>query len=91
MALETNHRALTETDTLGGRISLARDASTLSIDNAAKMVGVESDVWSAWENDRSEPGCEYLEPIAASLEVSEAWLSTGIGVGPRWPDDETLF
>ncbi len=57
----TNHKALTDTDTLGGRISLARDASALSLDNAAKMVGVESDVWSAWENDRSEPGREYLE------------------------------
>jgi transcriptional regulator with XRE-family HTH domain len=55
------------------------------------MVGVESDVWSAWENDRSEPGREYLETIAASLQVSGLWLSTGFGLGPRWPGDETLF
>lgn len=87
----TNHKALTDTDTLGGRISLARDASALSLDNAAKMVGVESDVWSAWENDRSEPGREHLETIAASLQVSGVWLSTGFGLGPRWPGDETLF
>jgi len=70
---------------------LARDASALSLDTAAKMVGVESEVWSAWENDRSEPAHAYLETIAASLHVSEIWLSTGFGPGPRWPSDEALF
>lgn len=86
-----DHMAFTSADTLGGRISLARDASTLSLENAAKLVGVESEVWSAWENDRSDPGTHYIEAIGASLRVSGVWLSTGFGLGPRWPNDETLF
>ncbi|MDQ1183036.1 transcriptional regulator [Agrobacterium larrymoorei] len=91
MERRTNHRALTDNDTLGGRISLARDASALSLVTAAKMVGVDSEVWSAWENDRSEPAHAYMETIAASLHVSGTWLATGFGPGPRWPSDEALF
>lgn len=90
MYRRTDHMALTVTDTLGGRISLARDASALSLDDAAKLAGVEKDVWSAWENDRSDPGSDYIETIATSLRVSGVWLSTGFGLGPRWQSDETL-
>ena len=69
---------------------MARDASELSLEDAARMAGVESDVWSAWENDRSDPGNDHIETIATSLRVSGVWLLTGFGLGPRWPGDEAL-
>jgi transcriptional regulator with XRE-family HTH domain len=71
-------------DTLGGRISLARDACDVSVDDAADMTGVDRDVWQAWENDRDAPIATDLEIVARSLQVSLAWLITGRGVGPKW-------
>ena len=71
-------------DTLGGRISLARDATDHSVDDAAHMSGVDRSVWEAWENDRDAPIATDLEIVARSLQVSLGWLITGRGVGPKW-------
>ncbi|WP_160003578.1 helix-turn-helix domain-containing protein [Rhizobium sp. 18055] len=71
-------------DTIGGRISLARDAVDLPIDDAARRLGITPDMWSAWENDRAEPFADSLEAIACTLEVSLAWLVSGHGRGPIW-------
>ncbi|MGA1833648.1 helix-turn-helix domain-containing protein [Rhizobium wenxiniae] len=71
-------------DTLGGRISLARDARDISVEEAAQSLGIEPGTWSAWENDRSEPLCDRLEMMASVLQVSVAWLADGRGTGPRW-------
>lgn len=66
-------------DTLGGRISLARDACDLSIEDVAEMTGVHPDVWFAWENDRDAPIPSHLETVALSLKVSLPWLLNGRG------------
>lgn len=71
-------------DTLGGRISLARDACELSIEDAAEMTGVDADAWLAWENDRDEPLATQIEAIAGCLKVSLYWLLSGRGSGPEW-------
>ncbi len=42
-----------EQDTIGGRISLAREALDLSPIEAAGAVDVGPAVWSDWERDRS--------------------------------------
>lgn len=81
---------LFDQDTLGGRISLARDACSLSIDDAAEMTGVNREVWCAWENDRSDPGVSHIDNVAASLKVSLLWLAIGRGPGPEWPEDNLL-
>ena len=41
--------------TLGGRISLAREASGLTVAQVVKRLGVRVATYSAWETDRSEP------------------------------------
>ncbi|CAN7630530.1 helix-turn-helix domain-containing protein [Neorhizobium sp. LjRoot104] len=82
--------APTDSDTLGGRMSLARDISALSIEEAAQMTGVHRDVWQAWENDRSDPGVGHIDNIAASLNVSVLWLAIGLGPGPGWPSDPSV-
>lgn len=74
-------------DTLGGRMSLARDACALSIEDAAHMTGVHTEVWRNWENDRSDPGASHIDNVAASLNVSLLWLAIGRGPGPRWPEE----
>lgn len=71
-------------DTIGGRISLARDARDISVDEAASRIGIEPDTWSAWENDRAEPYLSRVGPMAELLHVSVGWLVSGEGSGPRW-------
>jgi transcriptional regulator with XRE-family HTH domain len=73
-------------DTLGGRISLARDALDLSVEDAARVLGVEYDTWLHWENDRSEPRANRLSMLAGVLQVSLSWLLTGHGHGPDWEE-----
>jgi HTH-type transcriptional regulator, cell division transcriptional repressor len=73
-------------DTIGGRISLARDARDISIDEAARVLGVEPGTWQSWENDRAEPRSNRLDMMAGVLQVSVAWLMSGSGVGPRWSE-----
>ncbi|WP_313760355.1 helix-turn-helix transcriptional regulator [Rhizobium sp.] len=74
-----------EDDTMGGRMSLARDAVKLSIEAAARNLGITPDIWASWENDRAAPAAGNLETIADTLEVSLAWLLRGHGAGPTWP------
>ena len=69
-------------DTLGGRISLARDAAGLSIEQAAQRLGVMTESWNAWERDRDVPRVNRLTMMAGLLGVSPSWLLAGMGAGP---------
>lgn len=70
-------------DTIGGRISLARDALDVSAQSMAEVVGVETSTWCDWENDRAAPRANRLATIAGVLSVSLPWLLTGRGAGPK--------
>ncbi|KPF44153.1 helix-turn-helix domain-containing protein [Rhizobium sp. G187] len=69
-------------DTLGGRLSMARDAVELTPADVANRVGVRRDTLLAWESDRSEPRPSKLVDLAGILGVSPMWLMTGLGSGP---------
>lgn len=69
-------------DTLGGRISLARETIGLSAEEAAERLGVLPASWSAWECDRDVPRANRLTMMAGILGVSPSWLLTGRGSGP---------
>ncbi|WLS04968.1 helix-turn-helix domain-containing protein [Shinella oryzae] len=69
-------------DTLGGRISFARETIGLSAEEAAERLGVLPVSWSAWECDRDVPRANRLTMMAGILGVSTAWLLTGRGSGP---------
>ncbi|MCJ8518729.1 transcriptional regulator with XRE-family HTH domain [Pseudorhizobium tarimense] len=73
-----------EDDTLGGRISLARDAAALSVEEMASILGVEERTWSSWENDRAAPRANRLGMLAGVLQVSIGWLLSGRGTGPGY-------
>ena len=71
-------------DTLGGGISLARDVADLSVEETAWIVGVETETWTNWENDRAAPRANRLEMLAGVLQVSVAWMLSGRGRGPDY-------
>lgn len=77
-------------DTLGGRLSAARDASGLSLADIANRIGVKRENLLAWETDRSEPRPSNLIDLAATLGVSPMWLMTGLGSGPIEDGDIAL-
>jgi transcriptional regulator with XRE-family HTH domain len=75
---------IADDDTTGGRMSLARDASQMSIGEVSSVVGVTPQTWHDWENDRAAPRANRLFMIAGVLQVSPTWLLCGKGVGPAW-------
>ena len=76
-------------DTLGGRISLARDSAGLSIEDAADQLGVLVESWTAWECDGSLPRANRITMMAGILGVSPSWLLSGMGQGPTGRPDST--
>ncbi len=76
----------TDFDTLGGRISRARDGLNLSTAQLARRLGVKSSTVNDWETDRSEPRANRVTMLAGVLGVSPTWLLTGIGESPAAPE-----
>lgn len=72
-------------DTVGGRISRARDAAGLSVKEIAWQLGVKIATVNAWESDRSLPGSLRLNRLAGMLGVSISWLLHGVGIAPTEP------
>lgn len=68
--------------TLGGRISIAREAASLSSAEVARRLGIKSETLRNWETDRSEPRSNRLTMLAGVLNVSPGWLLSGRGEGP---------
>jgi HTH-type transcriptional regulator, cell division transcriptional repressor len=78
-------------DTLGGRLSRAREASGMSLKDLAWRLGVKKATVQIWESDRAEPGSHRLTMLAGLLQVSLSWLLHGVGTGPsELHDDEAV-
>ncbi|MFT4180505.1 MAG: helix-turn-helix transcriptional regulator [Rhizobium sp.] len=75
-------------DTLGGRISMARDAAGITLESLANQLGVKQETMLAWESDRSEPSPSLLTMMASLFSVSPAWLMSGTGDGPGEDSDQ---
>lgn len=73
-------------DTLGGRLSLARESRALSVEQLAAATACSPDTLRYWESDRAAPDAERLHLLASILDVTAAWLMTGFGHGPNWDD-----
>ena len=69
-------------DTIGGRLSAAREAAGKSVSQVARHLGVKSKTLADWENDRSEPRANRLVMLSGLLNVTPTWLLTGHGSGP---------
>lgn len=66
-------------DTMGGRISRAREDMQIASAQLARRLGVKSNTVRDWENDRAEPRANRVVMLAGVLGVSPTWLLTGIG------------
>lgn len=69
-------------DTIGGRLSRARDASGLTFRQLAWRLGVKIATIKAWESDRSQPSAQRMAHLAGLLQVSLSWIIHGVGLGP---------
>lgn len=69
-------------DTIGGRISRAREAGGLTTNELARRIGVKNTTMQSWENDRSEPRSNKLVMLSGVLNVSPSWLIMGDGEAP---------
>ena len=56
--------------TLGGRLYASRQNAGMSLNLAARLLGVKSSTLKSWENDRSEPRVNKLVALAGLLGVS---------------------
>lgn len=72
-----------DNDTLGGRLSRAREAANYTEARFARTLGIKKQTLLSWETDRSEPRANRLIMIAGLLGVSPAWLLHGIGESPQ--------
>lgn len=70
-------------DTIGGRLSRARDATGMTPAELARRIGVKTSTLNAWESDRSEPRANKLTMLAGVLNVSLSWLLYGVGSAPE--------
>ncbi len=66
-------------ETLGGRLQNARERRGLSINDVAKLSGVQKKTLMNWELDRSEPRSNRLIQLAGVLGVQAAFLLDGQG------------
>ncbi|MBA3448728.1 MAG: helix-turn-helix transcriptional regulator [Pseudaminobacter sp.] len=76
------YEEMPDLDTIGGRLSRARDASGLSIRQLALRLGVKMATISNWESDRAQPGSHRLATLSGLLGVSLSWVLHGVGIGP---------
>jgi HTH-type transcriptional regulator, cell division transcriptional repressor len=76
--------------TLSGRISLARENSSLTQQQLSHRLGVLLKTVKNWETDRSEPRGNKLTTLSGVLGVSLQWLVTGkddLGNIPDTPEE----
>lgn len=69
-------------DSLGGRLSRAREHHNVSLSEVAELVGVEDKTLQAWETDRCVPRSNRLTMLAGILGASPSWLLFGRGASP---------
>lgn len=72
--------------TLGDRLTAAREAAGLSVEELAARLGVRLDTLSGWEADQAEPRAVFLGRLSGMLGVPLVWLLTGQGQGPQHGD-----
>ncbi|MEQ1952950.1 helix-turn-helix transcriptional regulator [Mesorhizobium sp. CN2-181] len=78
-------------DTIGGRLSRARESAGLDIKGLAWRLGVGDESIRDWETDRSQPDARLLTKMAGLLNVSLSWILHGVGTSPDEPDEPVLI
>lgn len=69
-------------DTLGSRLSRAREATGQTSAQLARSLAVKRMTVEGWESDRAEPRANQMVRLAGVLGVSPSWLLFGVGSAP---------
>ncbi len=64
-------------DTIGKRITHARESKNYDINQLSDRVGVKAETILAWEADERDPRANRLLRLAGALDASFAWLMVG--------------
>lgn len=76
--------------TFGDRLTAAREALGMSLEDLARRIGVGQETLAAWEADTAEPRANRIQMLAGLLNVSIRWLLTGEGDGIEVLDPRRL-
>lgn len=76
--------------TFGDRLTAAREALGMSLEDLARRIGVGQETLAAWEADTAEPRANRIQMLAGLLNVSIRWLLTGEGDGIEVLDPRPL-
>lgn len=63
---------------IGPRITVARENANLTQEALARRLGVETASLVAWENDEKQPRANRLVMLSGILDVSMKWLLEGM-------------
>jgi transcriptional regulator with XRE-family HTH domain len=69
-------------DTIGKRITYARESKNYDINQLSERVGVKAETLLAWEADERDPRANRLLRLAGALDVGFAWLMVGQEYAP---------
>ncbi len=75
---EDRKTVLVSADTVGDRIKKARVARNVTQTELSKRVGTVYQRIHEWEASWKNPSDNYLDKIAAALDISAEWLKTGL-------------
>ncbi|MBW0157688.1 helix-turn-helix domain-containing protein [Sedimentimonas flavescens] len=73
--------------TFGDRLTGAREAAGMSVEQLAERLGVRQETLQSWEDDAADPRANRLQMLAGMLNVSLMWLLTGKGDGLDGPPE----
>ena len=73
--------------TFGDRLTGAREAAGMSVEQLAARLGVRHETLQSWEDDAADPRANRLQMLAGMLNVSLMWLLTGEGEGLDGPPE----
>lgn len=74
-------------DTIGKRITYARESKNYDVNQLSERVGVKAETILAWEADERDPRANRLLRLAGALDVGFAWLMVGQEYAPNEAED----
>ena len=74
-------------DTIGKRITYARESKNYDVNQLSDRIGVKAETILAWEADERDPRANRLLRLAGALDVGFAWLMVGEDYEPEETGD----
>ena len=84
---------MSNNNSVGIRIRIARTAAKLKQEDVARMLGISKSNISEWENGKRSPGIDQIDDIAKALSTSASYLLgfDSFSVSPSELSEEALM